>query len=162
ARVVLEGPATLELLSAKSARLRQGRLTAKVPGPATGFEILSPQGKVIDLGTEFGISVSQDGATDVYVFAGKVGAHAPDNGVSLTQNQAARFTAGKVQPIEAVGADRFVRAIVPTPVFEPRPFPLTFKQEIEGTIKDANGKGTGLTDRLPGTGARLPEEDANL
>src|SRR5262249_41504777 len=75
ARVVLEGPARLELLSEKSARLLHGKLTARVPGPATGFAILSPQGKVIDLGTEFGIVVSDNGTTEVYVFQGKVEAH---------------------------------------------------------------------------------------
>src|SRR5262249_27314418 len=71
ARVVLEGPATLELLSARGARLVRGKLTARVPGAATGFEIVSPQGKVIDLGTEFGVAVSDHGTTDVYVFQGK-------------------------------------------------------------------------------------------
>src|SRR5262245_23546595 len=68
ARVVLEGPAGLELLSARSARLLRGKLTARVPDATTGFEVLSPQGKVIDLGTEFGVLVSDQGATDVYVF----------------------------------------------------------------------------------------------
>src|SRR5262249_40019289 len=54
ARVVLEGPSILELISSKSARLTSGKLTARVPEAAIGFEILSPQGRVIDLGTEFG------------------------------------------------------------------------------------------------------------
>jgi ferric-dicitrate binding protein FerR (iron transport regulator) len=167
ARVVLEGPATLELLSGRSARLLHGRLTARAPGEATGFEIVSPQGKVIDLGTEFGIAVSEQGATEVYVFEGKVEAHAADSGragpVSLTQNQAARIAAGKVQPVEpGVGADQFVRAIVPLPVFRERQLRLTFGQPVEGSISDAGGLGSGLTDRLPGTGRDLPANDPNL
>ena len=40
---------------APTARLHRGRLTARVPPGAAGFEVLSPQGKVIDLGTEFGV-----------------------------------------------------------------------------------------------------------
>lgn len=167
ARVVLEGPARLELLSGKSARLMCGKLTARVAAPATGFEVVSPQGKVIDLGTEFGIAVSEAGATEVYVFEGKVEAHATDNGktapVSLTQNQAARIVAGQVKPLEpGAGADQFVRAIVPPPVVVPRTLRLTFDQLVEGSIRDANGLGTGLTHRLPGTGGRLPEHDPNL
>jgi ferric-dicitrate binding protein FerR (iron transport regulator) len=168
ARVVLESPAGLDLLSGKSARLRYGKLTARVPGPATGFTILSPQGKVIDLGTEFGISVSDNGATEVYVFEGNVEAHAADNAkapVSLTRNQAAQIAAGKVtlQPAgRGGGADRFVRAIVPSPVIRPRTLRLTFDQPAEGGIRDANGLGTGLTFRLPGTGRGLAERDPNL
>lgn len=169
ARVVLEGPASLELLSSKSARLRHGKLTARVPEPRTGFEILSPQGKVIDLGTEFGVSVSDKGATQVYVFEGEVQAHATNDGktgaVSLTQHQAARIAAGKVTrqaSVEGTGADRFVRAIVPPPVILPRTLRLTFDGALEASIRDATGLGTGLTQRLPGTGSRLPERDPNL
>src|SRR5690242_12214264 len=94
ARVVLEGPARLELLSERSARLWSGKLTARVPGARIGFEIISPQGKVIDLGTEFGVAVADDGATDVFVFEGKVEA-VPSAGaaglVNLTQNESARI-----------------------------------------------------------------------
>jgi hypothetical protein len=167
ARVVMEGPASLELLSGKSARLRHGKLTARVPGPAAGFEILSPQGKVIDLGTEFGISVLDTGATDIYVFEGKVEAHPLSEGkvraevLSLLQNQAARIAEGKVTREHNAKTD-FVRAIVPPPVIQPRTFRLTFDHPTQGGILDANGMGTGLTYRLPGTGSRLPEHDPNL
>jgi ferric-dicitrate binding protein FerR (iron transport regulator) len=167
AKVVMEGPASLELLSGKSARLRHGKLTARVPGPATGFEIVSPQGKIIDLGTEFGISVSDTGATDVYVFEGKVEAHPIGEGkanagaMSLLQNQAARIAEGKVTREPRAKAD-FVRAIVPPPVIRPRSFRLTFDLPAEGGVRDANGLGTGLTHRLPGTGGKLPEHDPNL
>jgi hypothetical protein len=166
AKVVMEGPASLELLSGKSARLRHGKLTARVPGPATGFEVLSPQGKVIDLGTEFGISVSDTGATDVYVFEGKVEAHpiggeAGTGALSLLQNQAARIAKGKVTREPAAKTD-FVRAIVPPPVIVPRSIRLAFDQPAESGIRDANSLSTGLTHRLPGTGRLLRERDPNL
>jgi hypothetical protein len=168
ARVVLEGPASLELLSGRSARLIQGKLTAHVLTPRAGFEIVSPQGKVIDLGTEFGISVSDNGATEVYVFEGKVEALATKSkapAVSLTQNQGARIADGQVtlRPI-APGGDgrRFVRAIVPPPVVLARTFRLAFDRAVTGSICGADGSGTGLTHRLPGTGSRLPERDPNL
>jgi hypothetical protein len=168
ARVVLEGPARLELLSGQAARLLGGRLTARVPEPAAGFEVVSPQGKVIDLGTEFGVAVADTGATDVYVFEGTVEAYAADQGagglVSLTRNQAARIAAGKVtrRPVAAgAAADQFVRAIVPPPVVRPRTARLAFDRAAAG-LCDATGAGTGLTHRLPGTGDRLPERDPNL
>ncbi len=167
ARVVLEGPCRLELLTGKSARVLQGKLTARVPAPVTGFEILSPQGKVIDLGTEFGVAVSDKGDTAVYVFEGKVEAYAAESdargAVSLTQNQSARIAEGRVtvQPA-AADADQFVRAIVPPPVIVPRTFRLDFDRAGQGGIRDANGLATGLPVRLPGTGADLPANDPNL
>jgi hypothetical protein len=169
ARVVLEGPASLELLSARGARLVRGKLTARVPGAATGFEIVSPQGKVIDLGTEFGVAVSGQGTTDVYVFQGKVEACPTDREdaqvVSLTQNQAARIADGKVVRREgerAAGADQFVRAIVPPPVIRPRTVRVDFRQAALGGVRDRAGNGTALTHRLPGTGWCLGERDPNL
>src|SRR5262249_34909628 len=136
ARVVLEGPASLELLSGKSARLLHGKLTARVPSPTARFEVVSPQGKVIDLGTEFGVSVLDTGATEVYVFEGEVEARAAEGkaaGVNLTQNQAARIADGRVtlRPL-APGSkeDRFVRAIVPPPVVLPRTLRLTFDRAV--------------------------------
>ncbi len=74
ARVILQGPAELVLVSGSEARLIYGTLTAHVPTPARGFTILSPQGKVVDLGTEFGLSVDAAGETTVRVFNGLVAA----------------------------------------------------------------------------------------
>jgi hypothetical protein len=84
-------------------------------------------------------------------------------GLSLTRNQAARIDGGKVtrRPSDA-GAREFVRAIVPPPVIVPQTLRLTFARESAGTLGDAAGRGTGLTHRLPGTGARLPVQDPNL
>lgn len=164
ARVVLQGPARLALLSNKAARLLHGKLTARVPTTAAGFEILAPQGKVIDLGTEFGLSVTQEGGADVYVFEGKVEAYAgAADAVSLSQNQAARIEAGRVtvQPAEP-GGDQFVRAIVPPPVIVPRTFRLAFDGQAADGVRDRDGHNTGLSHRLPGTGRRLPARDPNL
>jgi ferric-dicitrate binding protein FerR (iron transport regulator) len=163
ARVVLEGPAELELLSAGSARLRRGRLTARVPAGAAGFEVLCPHGKVTDLGTEFGLSVSPTGAADVYVFEGAVEAH-PAGGpgkLNLTRHQAARIAPGQVT-VGPSDPGRFVRAIVPARAVVPRDRKLTFDRPVEDTLQDISGAGTGLTHRLPGTGYLLPGHDENL
>lgn len=71
ASVILEGPAELELLSSTAAKFHSGRLRAQVPPAARGFQIDVDGMKVIDLGTEFGLSVSAVGS-DVQVFDGEV------------------------------------------------------------------------------------------
>src|SRR5262249_37927113 len=148
----LEGPSRLELLSGKSARLVRGKLTARVPPSFVGFEILSPQGKIIDLGTEFGVAVFEKGATEVIVFKGSVEAHAvfthPAEAWSLPEHQAARSAEGRVViPPAEPAADQFVRAIVPPPVIVPRTLRVTFERTAEGGLRDVQGLATGLAHR---------------
>lgn len=165
ARVVLEGPARLELLSGNSARLLRGRLTARVPEPARGFEVLSPQGKVIDLGTEFGVSVADDGAADVFVFEGQVNASAAGRSVSVLRNQAAHIAGGAVKLNEGSAEQQsrgYTRTIVAPPVIVPRMRTFNFHQATPDSLRDKAGKGIGLTYRLPGTGRRLSAHDENL
>ncbi len=170
ARVILEGPSVLELLSSKSARLASGKLTARVPAEAIGFEILSPQGKVIDRGTEFGV-VSKKGSTEVYVFEGKVEALPAEGNtpgspmINLTEHQGALITSGQVliRPVLPAAAEtRFIRTIVPPPVIVPRTQRLLFDNVLDSGVKDRLGRGTGLTHRLPGTGKLLADWDSNL
>lgn len=164
--VLLEGPAKLQLLSDNSARLERGRLTGKVHGLIKGFELLCPSGRVIDLGTEFGVSVAASGQTDVYVFDGKVQAIAAGSGGTVTDlihDQAVRIDEGAVTIRHVAGfADGFIRQIVPPPVIEPRTMSLNFGKGYDGTISDGQGLGTGLTHRLPGTGAEISPYDPNL
>jgi ferric-dicitrate binding protein FerR (iron transport regulator) len=170
ARVILEGPSVLELLSSKSARLASGKLTARVPAEAIGFEILSPQGKVIDRGTEFGV-VSEKDSTEVYVFEGKVEALPAEENtpgrsmVNLTEHQAALMTSGRItiRPVLAAAAEsRFIRTITPPPLIVPRSQRLTFDSDLASGINDHSGQRTGLTHRLPGTGELLADWDSNL
>lgn len=70
--VTLSGPAEIEVLDGNSLFLRSGRIIPYVPKSARGFTVVSPTGEVIDLGTEFAVSVDADGQTDVHVIAGDV------------------------------------------------------------------------------------------
>lgn len=72
ARVLLQGPAWMTPDSTFGGYLHQGRLTARVPQEAKGFTIGTPSGKVIDLGTEFGVHVDAEGLATVHVFHGQV------------------------------------------------------------------------------------------
>lgn len=72
ASVTLEAPTKLEILSAMRCRLIEGSVTADVPESAHGFTIDTPDLKVIDLGTRFGVTAGAAGDSHVYVFEGEV------------------------------------------------------------------------------------------
>jgi hypothetical protein len=71
ARLVIEGPAELRLVSPHEAICPIGRLLAEVPEPARGFRLKTDHLNVVDLGTSFAIDTSH-GQTEVHVFKGKV------------------------------------------------------------------------------------------
>ncbi len=169
--MILQGPAELVLVSGSEARLVHGTLTARVPEPARGFTILSPRGKVVDLGTEFGLSVDDAGETTVRVFDGVVAAFPitlePESTapVTITQNQTARIDGRTVALRSAQaehGSPRFIRSIEPPHVVTPHTLRLDFGHEVPGSLLDARARGTGLTHRLPGTGSALTLQDPNL
>jgi hypothetical protein len=171
ARVILQGPAGLRLLSGRSAQLLKGTLTARVPERARGFTVLTPHNRVVDLGTEFGLSVDDEGAATVRVFTGEVVAYplitgpAADPGVTIREDQAARLdgrTVDRAPNGRGSDAVKYVRAIEPPPVVTARKLSLDFSRPTPGTIRDDQGRGIGLTSRLPGTGAGLPELDPHL
>ncbi|RFC43930.1 MAG: ferric-dicitrate binding protein FerR, regulates iron transport through sigma-19 [Verrucomicrobia bacterium] len=72
ASLTLEAPATLEIIDRMHCRLLQGSLVADVPKPAHGFTVDTPEMKVIDLGTRFGLTTSGVGNSHVLVFEGEV------------------------------------------------------------------------------------------
>lgn len=72
ARVLLEGPGELIFNSAAGGTLESGKLTAHVPEQARGFAIDTKHASIVDLGTEFGVSVGMASGTTVRVFEGRV------------------------------------------------------------------------------------------
>ncbi|MBN1396345.1 MAG: NPCBM/NEW2 domain-containing protein [Pirellulales bacterium] len=90
ARVILEGPCTYKVESSAGGFLARGKLTAKIssqPSAVSGqksepsslsslpsplFAVRTPTAKIIDLGTEFGVEVDENGDTASYVFEGKI------------------------------------------------------------------------------------------
>ena len=69
-RVVVEGPADLDLMADSALHLRLGRLQADVPGPAEGFSVRSGQFSVIGGVGAFGCVVSDQGTAELHVFSG--------------------------------------------------------------------------------------------
>lgn len=79
AHIVVEAPAAFQFESEQQLRLFYGKVAANVPESAHGFSVLTSTGKAIDLGTEFGVDVPQDGGdAEIHVFEGEVIAQAQD------------------------------------------------------------------------------------
>lgn len=93
--VSLNAPVEFEALGDNRLFLRNGRITSSVPQQAHGFTVVSPDGEVIDFGTEFTVGVDRHGKTDVYVVSGEVdvaGGHSVlDQRVRLTQGFATQL-----------------------------------------------------------------------
>lgn len=108
AKLLLTGPTELRVMS-EGAKLHRGELVAHVPQAGHGFTVETPTGKVIDLGTEFGVVVDDFGVSQVSVFEGKVEA-LPDpvaglrpGKIELTSGRAVQWAEGQVIPIEFRG-----------------------------------------------------------
>lgn len=102
ARVILEGPADFELVSANEGFCRHGKLRAFVPPQAKGFTIRTSRLQLIDRGTEFGLRVDRGGAAEVHVFQGRVELQASGASRDLIDGTAVRLdSAGSVRPIPA-------------------------------------------------------------
>ena len=72
ARLLVTGPASIRLDSELSAYLESGKLSAQVPEPAHGFIVHTPRVQVKDLGTSFGLEVSDDRDPEIHCFEGSV------------------------------------------------------------------------------------------
>ncbi len=75
ARVIVQGPAILDLEGPGAGFLQTGRVTASVPPEAVGFTLRTPNATVLDLGTEFGLVVEEGGPCEIHTFAGRVQVH---------------------------------------------------------------------------------------
>ena len=70
--VELVGPGQFELTSKMGAKVHRGTFVAAVPSGVVGYVVDTPAVRVVDLGTEFGVYVDDDGTTFVEVFSGRV------------------------------------------------------------------------------------------
>ncbi|NOZ41262.1 MAG: FecR domain-containing protein [Planctomycetes bacterium] len=127
AKMVVEAPATLELLSPDSARLEWGRLVGHVLRSEVQLTIKTPNASVTDLGTEFGVSVDRQQVTHLHVFEGQVSAATFDSEGKTAQQQTVlvdeavylRPKTGVIEPAPVDAASQFARRI-PVPISLPR------------------------------------------
>lgn len=122
AKLLLLGPAEF-LVQDIGGELRRGGLVASVPEAGHGFTIETPHGRVIDLGTEFGVVVDDFGVSEVCVFEGKVEAFptgladARTKKIELTKGRALQWSNDTLVSMDA-DLKRFASALsVASPTF---------------------------------------------
>jgi hypothetical protein len=104
--LLLIGPVDF-ILQGIGGELQRGGLVASVPRAGHGFTIATPNGKVVDLGTEFGVMVDDFGVSEVSVFEGKVeafpasGVTPGDGKIRLTKGSALQWNDGMLKSLEA-------------------------------------------------------------
>lgn len=69
--LAIQAPAELKLLWPNSAQIQHGVATVRVPGEIKGFVLVTPQQRVTDLGTSFGVDVDSAVDTSISVFEGE-------------------------------------------------------------------------------------------
>lgn len=72
ATVIVDAPSEISIESGNRVFLKSGRLTANVPPPATGFTVNTPRLNAVDIGTRFGVSVDENGDSELHVMQGEV------------------------------------------------------------------------------------------
>lgn len=115
AEVTLNGPTTLVATSGKSAKLIKGELSARVPPQAHGFRVETHAGDFVDLGTEFGLLVADNGDVETHVFKGQVvaepaamGGQPTDHKLLETGHAWARPVAGAIDTAIVANPQKFL------------------------------------------------------
>lgn len=126
AEIVMEAPATLEIVDAKACRLVKGTLMADVPPSAIGFVVDTPDAKVVDYGTRFGVSAGEDGKYLVKVLDGLVEVNPKATG------EAKQLRGGQ-------SVDTGIRRSQLTPTLNPSTVELESRRWQPNIILDAGG-----------------------
>ncbi len=103
ASVTLQAPAELEILSENGGILHRGRLRADVPPHAYGFSIKTAAVELVDLGTSFGMNVTDDAETEIHVFDGEVELFG--KGAQPTIGKGDLLTAGQGRVVRSSGEE---------------------------------------------------------
>ncbi len=147
ARVVLEGPASLDVNSAWDGMLRRGTLKASVPPQAIGFRISNPAVEVVDLGTEFTIIADGKGAAEVLVLKGEVEASSrvsDDGTILMREKEGRRFAASGVSDV-TVSEEKIAQFTQPLDRFAPSTNAVHWSfDETSGAVLKAESGGKAL------------------
>lgn len=159
ARVTLEGPCTFTPVQAGRGQLKKGRLVAYVPARAIGFTLDTDTAQIVDLGTEFGVAIDAEGASEVQVFQGEVEvrrrgkniAAAQELPLRLGKNAVARVTAdGEPSVTTSAGPGRFGKLISnPPPARYSGPIALGNLFDDEGRVAMADAMVTDTFAAVP-------------
>ena len=102
ARLVIVGPAELEIRAERTAHLARGIATCEVDERGRGFQLSAPGLQVVDLGTAFGLRVLDVARPEVQVLDGKVGVALAGGGrfTELGKGQSLQLASGAFVPTE--------------------------------------------------------------
>lgn len=103
AQVTVFAPADFLITSATSMQCDRGRVTTLVDERGRGFTIVTPRGTVEDLGTQFGIDISDSGETKVVVFQGSVDVTYQSTANSPERESSRRLEQGDALVIKNLG-----------------------------------------------------------
>lgn len=100
AEVIFEGPAVFTLDSRSQLSLSRGKLSGLCPTEESrGFVVQTHNARIVDLGTEFGVGIVDNGEVETHVFVGEVSLTPMSNGravanpVHIKTNEARRVDA---------------------------------------------------------------------
>ena len=142
ARLLIEGPAEFDLISSDHVYFKSGNLSAEVPPPAQGFTISTPEMRVVDLGTRFGLSLSPTGKGIVRVEKGEVEVHRHQVQRNLLEGDSIAFDrSGEVD------AALFPHSLIPSEV--------NLRERLASFDVRRTARWRGAFDRLAGDAATL-------
>ena len=144
-KLVLNGPVDYEITGKNSGYLHHGRLVAKITDErGKGFTIDGANGRLIDLGTKFGVSVDLEGDMEVHVLEGVVDAQALDGKKTrLRENEAMRISEDTTQSLEKADVGAFVTLMPPKAGTDPKFVRWSFNEAVGDKCYDT-GRGLGL------------------
>ncbi len=115
--VVVEAPAVIRFEGPQSMYLAGGKISAFVPEYASGFTVNTPNARIVDLGTEFGVVVEGDNSSSLHMFNGQArlitGPEGPkkiNRTVNANEARNVDFMTGVVKDVQ-MGKRSFVRHI---------------------------------------------------
>jgi hypothetical protein len=99
AKLLVEGPCELHILTPKSATLVSGKAATRVLEWGKGFVLNTPETALVDLGTEFAVAVDDERGSEVRVAAGEVEVSLlGDDGNTLTSERVVESNSLAVRP----------------------------------------------------------------
>lgn len=132
-RLAIEGPARFKLQDEMHMTVEYGKISAEVGESGHGFTIETPEGRIIDLGTRFGIQVKKTGETEAHVFEGTIDVENDGETRRLSTDQAVRM-----KGLANIGSDSLS-------------FPMPGREAIEIPQSGDFGTGTQLGEGMPTT-----------
>lgn len=133
--VIVQAPASFVIKAPNGGALESGKMTARVPGPSAKFWVMTSSMKILDLGTEFGISADASGASQVRVFEGAV--EVEPILARVNANTRKLIKAGQVGIIEPSNGYRESKAGVDSNGTFVRDMPNSFEDNFANTIKNS-------------------------